>query len=81
MILLVNYLMSNCTMGMMLNAMANRRYKPLKQPIILILFIPLIAYHLLGVSAEVEMKLTAALTIYSFILFYARVTLLSIQWC
>ena len=53
-ILLVNYVISNITLSLMLNTMAGRHFEPLKQSIIGLLIVPLIAYHGFGVSSETE---------------------------
>ena len=79
-LLLVNYILSNVALGMMLSGMTGKKTHFFPR-ILLLLFVPLFAYHVLGVSAETEMVLSIGVTVYSFILFYARVTLISIQWC
>jgi len=53
-ILLVNYVISNITLSLMLDTMAGKKFSNLFQPVIGLLLVPLIAYHGLGVSAEME---------------------------
>ena len=53
-ILLTNYVISNITLSLMLNTMAGRNFEPLKQPVIGLLLVPLIAYHGFGISSETE---------------------------
>lgn len=52
-ILFVNIAMSTITFNLMLSNMTGKPFKTI-QPILFVLFVPLIAYHLCGCSAEVE---------------------------
>ena len=78
-LLLVNYIMSNVSLGMMITGMTEKEISYVPR-ITVLLFVPMFAYHVLGVSADVEMYLSIGVTVYSFIHFYARITLISIQW-
>ena len=78
-ILFVNYVMSVVTFNMMLHNMAGKKFSVL-QSVIFLLAIPLLAYHVFGVSAETEKLLTIALTGLTFIVFFVRMVCISIQW-
>ena len=79
-ILFVNYVMAHMTFDMMLHNMADRKYSPIFQPLILLLVAPLLAYHVVGVTAETEKLLTITLTVLTFIGLILKYVILSRQW-
>ena len=79
-LLLVNFVIANVTFSLMLLNMTGRHYRILN-PILLCVLAPLFAYHVLGLSAELETKLTLAMTIVSFLAFWYKMVIVSTQWC
>ena len=72
-------MMSVITLNIMLHNMAGKKFSAF-QPLILLLLIPLTAYHVFGVSAETEKQLTIVLTGVSLAIYFAKMISLSIQW-
>ena len=81
MILLVNYVIANLSWNLMMDNMAGIKFKALAQWEVLILLVPLVAYHGLGISAESEIVLTKVVTGVALCLYMSRLLLISIQWC
>ncbi len=52
-ILFINYVIASMTVDLMLHNMAKKPFSVFK-PVILLLVIPVVAYHGFGVSAEIE---------------------------
>ena len=79
-ICLVNYVMSNISMDLMLDNMAGKTFTIFK-PILVLLSVPVVAYNLMGVSADTEKMMTMAITVACFVYFYVRMAIISTQWC
>ena len=78
--LFVNYILSNITLSLMMHTMTGKKFSFI-QPITLLLLVPLVAYHCMGASSEMEQWLSRALTALALFYFYGRLAVISIQWC
>ena len=65
----------------MLDNMAGKAFHQFKQFEYLVLLVPLVAYHGVGVAAETEIVITRVVTGAMLAWYYARIMLLSVQWC
>ena len=79
-ILFVNFAQSNTTLSLMLNNMAGKEFKIFSSSLLL-LVVPLFAYHVLGISAAQEGWLTFCLTWCTLGIFIARLSIVARQFC
>lgn len=78
--LFVNFVLSNMTLNLMVHNMSGRPY-PIFQKSVLLLLVPLIVYHGLGVSAETEVIVTRVITLVALLVFVWKMIVISVQWC
>ena len=78
--LMVNYVLSVITLNLMLHNMTGKSFST-AQPMLLLPLVPLVAYHLIGVSPEIERAIPMVITVAAWVIFVTKMAVLSKQWC
>ena len=79
-LLMINYVLSYITLNLMLHTMTGKPFSPI-QPMVLLPAVPLVAYHYIGVSPEVERLIPMVITVFTWLAFMFKMGILSKQWC
>ena len=73
---MINYVLSVITLNLMLHNMTGKKFST-AQPMLLLPLVPLAAYHLVGVSPEVERAIPMAVAVYAWVVFMVKMGILS----
>lgn len=79
-LLMINYVISYVTLNLMIHTMTGKPFS-MFQPMVLLPAVPLVAYHYIGVSPEVERLLPMVITVFTWFAFMFKMGILSKQWC
>ena len=76
-LLLVNYVLANIIWNLMIHHMTKQPFSSIMQPSLILLIVPLVAYHCFDISGETERLLPQISTALAFLIFFWKMIIVA----